>query len=66
MVKRWDRPEEKLTTMCSWHLMWHGREFRIAGPRAKPGHDVSHGLCRRCAKRFREEGRREGDKAGIR
>jgi len=60
--------DQGMTTLCAWHNVYFPRDgsgysvpYQISG---KPlsvallnGEPVSHGMCRQCAKRFRQESR---------
>jgi len=53
--------DQGIPTFCSWHPLYHGTQYQISGrtPTAKDEltGNISHGLCRKCAKRFRQESR---------
>jgi len=49
--------DQGIPTFCAWHPMWHGTEYQISGRPPHKGEMVSHGMCRKCAKRFRQESR---------
>jgi len=59
--------DQGMTTLCAWHSVYFPKEmigYRAHQISGKPlsrsllnGEPVSHGLCKRCAKKFRQESR---------
>ena len=53
--------DQGMPVMCGWHPTYFGMTYQIRGrvPTAKDQltGNISHGLCRKCAKKFRQESR---------
>jgi len=47
--------DQGLPTFCAWHNLYFGCDYQISGRPAHKGEMVSHGICRKCARRFRQE-----------